>query len=184
MNKYANGADAEQLVLNLFESHNYYTTGTQSENLFPDGAPLLSSQSDKLRVPDFHALGHGDSFWIEVKQKAEVIETIVRSQKEHGIDSPNYSDYKQIADISGVPVWVFIFEEPTGKLLAGRVNRLSELDPIDATRCRQDYGNIMTYIPRHEFEQVRITDSQIPAELSLDIETQKGKLLPVIIQNI
>jgi hypothetical protein len=132
-------------------------------------------------MPDLHVVGHGTSLWAEIKQKDRILDTRARSQEEHGIDKPNWEHYRRLANESGVPVWLFIFEEPTGALLAGDISQLTSYPPIDEEKCKQYYGNVMTFVSREDLTQVRLLPEHIPPEYGHEVDIRAGTLLPVLL---
>lgn len=183
MSVYEQGEPAERLVESLFRRHQWKTTPARHHRSDGSGAPMLRNDGDPIRMPDIHVAGHGVSLWAEVKQKEEIEHTRVRSQDEHGIDTPAWKDYRRLADDSGLPVWIFIFEEDTGDLLAGDVAALPTYPPIDETRCIEHYGNLMTYIPRQSLTQIRVLPSHTPDDPSISPTMNEGRLLPQVINS-
>jgi len=147
---YSDGGDVERLVEQLFRNRGWKTVPARTQRINQNGAPLLRNKQKRnhLIMPDAFAIGYGRSVWAEMKKKCDgPVFTRTRGQHEHGIEKRQWSDYADVAATSGTPVWIFVFEVPSAKLLAGRVSELETLPPIDAAKTRQYYGEDMLFIP-------------------------------------
>jgi hypothetical protein len=104
-------------------------------------------------VPDLDISKDGVRRWAEVKTKAAATYTRVTGRYEHGVPKRHYESYLKVQEITGCPVWLFVYEENTGTILCGRLD--------DLARVRREYvGDKMSrggmvFFPRSAFKLYR-----------------------------
>ena len=168
------GIPAEKLVKNLLQIEGWRCLPAKHQRVDTDSAEIIEGDGDAVRNPDIFAIRNGEAVFVEVKQFGSPVKTRARNQYEHGIRRPKFEDYKTVASDSGIPLWIFIFESERGKLLASHISKLSELDPIDAERCKQEYGELVTYFPRTQLEKVSIGTEQVPKAFPFAVDLNVG----------
>ncbi len=89
------------------------------------GAPLAYAPLDSYRsnvvLPDLDVLRAGQRFFVEVKTKSQAV--LLRSENEyrHGIEQETFDHYVHAQRQLGVPIWLFIYEQSTGKVFVRSV---------------------------------------------------------------
>lgn len=115
-------------------------------------APKMHGVRLSLVIPDLDACRSGERFWVEVKTKWEATFTEKTQRLEHGISLRHYEHYQQVEKESGNPVWLFVLEERTGVILAGRLRDLAEHARIYKGWKMGQAG--MVFFPREKFKIV------------------------------
>jgi len=169
------GVPAEKLVKNMLQVEGWRCLPAKHQRVDTDSAEIIEGDGDAVRNPDIFAIRQGEAIFVEVKQFRSPVKTRVRSQYEHGIRKPKFEDYKTVANDSGIPLWIFIFESEHGRLLASHISELSELKPVHPKRCMQEYGELLTYFPRTELEKVSIASEHVPKAFPFAVEFNAGK---------
>lgn len=91
-----------------------------------DKAPRLQGYRVGHPVPDLDCAKDGNRRWVEVKTKTTTIFWRKTQKHQHGIDMPLLQHYRTVQAITGTPVWVAIYEEFSGCLLANTIDALGE----------------------------------------------------------
>jgi len=164
------GVEAERLVKNLLQAEGWRCLPAKHQRVNTDSAEIIEGEGDALRNPDIFAIGQGEAVFAEVKQFKEPVRTKARSRDEHGVRRAKIDDYESVASNSGIPVWLFIFESNVGELLVSRVSELTRCPPINAERCVDVYGEMVTYFPRSDLKTVNLYDGCIPKEFPFAVE--------------
>lgn len=171
---YEDGEDAELLVEQLLRREGWFTTPARTQRIGDDSAPMFVGESEKIIMPDLYAMRSGVAVWSEVKQFGKPVVTRKRDQEEHGIRSRKFEAYKRTARASGLPTYLFIFEEESGELLAADVSTLSSNPPINREACIAHYGELMSYFGRGEFTQVKLEKEHVPHSFGYSTELKTG----------
>ncbi len=113
-------------------------------------APRLKGIADSLIVPDLLLARGGESRWGEVKTKAKADFTYMTQRYEHGIPLRHYRHYLRVQHVTGIPVWLLIYELKTGALFWKSLDSLSWV-------CREYHGykmnsGGMAFFPRDIFD--------------------------------
>lgn len=85
---------------------------------------MIRGKTWSFRTPDLDAMKGGRRYWIEVKTKAHAVLNNSAGEYRHGIDRPCWNDYVMVAKESGTPVWIIIYEELSGDILAASTEEL------------------------------------------------------------
>lgn len=182
--QYSDGKPAELLVETVFRDAGWLITPARMHRIEHDSAPLFLGDDEKVIMPDVYAMGSGGAIWAEVKQFTEPVPTRKRSQKEHGVRSRKLADYKRTAELSGHPVWLFIFEEDTGQLLAADVDDVTKLPPINREACIAHYGEVVSFFARDEFTKILLRRRYAEKEhLPDNIDTSDGDPLSEVLSD-
>lgn len=179
---YEEGEDAELLVEQLLRQEGWFTTPARTQRIATDSAPMFDGRSEKIVMPDVYAMRSGQAVWCEVKQFEKPVFTRKRDQEEHGVRSRKFKEYKRTARISGLPTYLFVFEEQSGDLLVADVLNLPGLSPISRDACLAHYGELVTYFDKREFEQVRLKNAHVPPGFGHGVELDTGDRLNDILQ--
>lgn len=178
------GVEAERLVKNILQVEGWRCLPAKHQRVDTDSAEIIEGDADAVRNPDIFAIRQGEAVFVEVKQFRSPVKTRARNQYEHGIRRPKFDDYKTVVSESGIPLWIFIFESEHGKLLASHISKLSELEPIDARRCHEVYGELLTYFPRTELSKVGIASEQVPEDFPCKVEFNMGDEVNSVIEGV
>jgi hypothetical protein len=169
------GAEAEKLVENLLLKNGWSCMPAKHQRISTDSAEIINMEDDAVRNPDICAMRAGKTVFIEVKQFAQPVSVDVRGQDEHGIREPKFYDYIQVHQMSGVPLWLLIFETGSGVLLASKIDNVSRLPPIDDEACRDVYDELMVFFPRRELNPVNLSEVYKPDGFSFSLDTSGGE---------
>lgn len=154
------GKKAEALIEKQIEVSGWHHVG--DSQFGAGGAPMLRSDGEDLIRPDYLVMKGGQRVWIEVKGKSDSLpfEGISR----HGIERRNFEDYQKVADVSGNPCWLFIYEQSTGVVLCEDVCKL----PVASRRIKESYGaddpygEAMVFFNKTDFSLKKISRGDYP----------------------
>lgn len=125
--EFARGRKAEIEVAKWLQSRGWFVVPSYDYS-GADGAkpPRLQGKCIGFAIPDLDVAKEGIRHWVEVKLKGK--QTLYRKTGvlEHGISLRLYRHYKRVQEITGTPVWLFILEQDSGKLLAKKMDVLGE----------------------------------------------------------
>jgi hypothetical protein len=113
-------------------------------------APRMQFADFGLVIPDLDLCKGGKRRWGEVKTKFKADAHRKSGDYVHGIDRKHFDSYMSVERESGCPVFIFIVEESTGRILYGP---LSEL-PIHHTFDGYGKGG-MVYWNVTEFKELK-----------------------------
>jgi len=178
------GVEAEKLVKNTLQVEGWRCLPAKHQRVDTDSAEIIEGDGDAVRNPDIFAIRKGEAIFAEVKQFGSPVKTRARNQYEHGIRRPKFKYYKTVTEDSGIPLWIFIFEEQRGKLLASHISKLSELDPIDERRCKQVYGQLVTYFPRTQLNKISVGSDHVPKDFPIAVDLNVGEDLNSVIDGV
>jgi len=168
------GSEAEKLVEELLKNKGWGCMPAKHQRISTDSAEIINMKEDAVRNPDICAIRGGQVVFVEVKQFGNSVSVDVRGQEEHGIRKPKFYDYVKVHQMSGVPLWVFIFEEERGLLLGSQINQLSRLEPIDRESCRDVYGELVTFFPRSDLDIIKLSNNHAPDDFPFKLNTTDG----------
>jgi hypothetical protein len=178
------GVEAERLVKRMLQCEGWRCLPAKYQRLNEDSAEIIEGENDAVRNPDIFTMGHGEALFVEVKQFNSPVYTRARGQGEHGIRQPKFDDYKAVSDTSGIPLWIFILESGPGRVIASKVSDLPELDPISPQRCREEYGELLTYFPRTQMQEVSLKDDHVPDSFPIHLKTGQGQPLNDVLNGV
>ena len=112
-------------------------------------APKMEGEHFSFVIPDLDVANGGKRFWAEVKTKWEA--TLHRKSQtwEHGISLRHYRHYQRVEQETGAPVWLFVFEERSGEILAAKLSCLGPPRIYDGGKMGRDG---MAFWPRDQFK--------------------------------
>jgi hypothetical protein len=111
-----------------------------------DKPPRLQGLTEGHPVPDLDVARAGSRRWVEVKTKRSAVEYRRTGEWRHGVNLRHLESYRKVQQETGTEVWIAIYEESTGDLLAQTLSGLGE--PETGT----DRGTRMAYWPRDKFQ--------------------------------
>jgi hypothetical protein len=131
---------------------------------FAEGeAAMIRGGGDNGRIrPDFSVAKNGECVWVEVKGKKEVAE--YNGTERHGINLYNWQEYNRVANLTGNPCWLFVYEKSSGLLLCRDLEEL----PVANKRIKDNYagddpyGNDMVFFNKSDFNVKKIAKSTYP----------------------
>jgi hypothetical protein len=154
------GKKAEALIEEQIEVSGWHHVG--DSQFGAGGAPMIRGERDDQIRPDYSVMKRGKRVWIEVKGKTDWIpyEKVAR----HGIERENWEHYNRVADMSGDPCWLFIYEKSTGVVLCKDIADLPVADErIKESYPKDDpYGEDMVFFNKTDFRVKRIARAQYP----------------------
>lgn len=178
------GVAAERLVKKMLQTEGFQCLPARYQRINEDSAEIIEGDDEVFRNPDIFVMGHGEALFVEVKQFKSSVMTRVRGQHEHGIRQPKFEDYKAVSEVSGIPLWIFIVESGSGQVLASKISDLPELEPISASRCREEYGELLTYFPRKELKEINVRKDHVPDSLPLTVKTGQGQNMTDVLNGV
>lgn len=150
--EFQQGRSGERVVASHLQSKGWFIVPSYDYS-GEDGnkAPRLEGALASYVIPDLDASRDGRRIWVEVKTKTAATFTRVTQQYEHGISERHFKSYKQVQEITGTDVWLVIYEENEGAILAAKLDDLPE---PRKTRMKK-HGMTqepMVYFPRDAFK--------------------------------
>ncbi len=125
-----------------------------------DKAPRLYGLESNYVTPDLLISKAGRSFWLEVKTKQTYTVHELTGRKEHGFALRYYRDYLAVQKISGIDVWVCVYEEDSGELLFGLLDELAHRKRI-YPGDKMDAGGTIFFL-REDFQRYDETELSKP----------------------
>lgn len=110
-------------------------------------APCFEGENGDTTTPDLWLMKNGDTRWVECKRKEDYFTYRKEDIDQHGIDAPNWHEYRTAQKQTGDDVWLFIYE---------KVNRLvfaQKLDDIEITG-HYSYDDYESNAAKYENEMV------------------------------
>jgi len=144
------GRTGEKLVAELLQRQGWYVIPSYDYS-GEDGnkAPKLQGLSKAFPVPDLDVSKKGIRRWAEVKTKAAATYTRITQRYEHGIPKRHFNAYRQVQDITGCEVWLFVLEENTGEVLCASLDELDKYKRV-YDGSKMSWGG-MVFFPRDIF---------------------------------
>lgn len=148
--EFKRGRTGERMIASLLQKDGWFIIPSYDySGEDGDKAPRLEGLQAAYPVPDLDIARDGERRWAEVKTKAAATYTRITGRFEHGIPKRHFESYMRVQKITGCQVWLFIYEENTGKVLYGK------LDDLAAVRREYDGGKMsrggMIFFPRDAF---------------------------------
>jgi len=148
--EFLRGRNGEQLVAELVMRRGGFVIPSYDYSGSDNKAPRMQGLRDSHILPDLDVSKRGTRVWIEVKTKAAASYTRITKRLEHGIHRRHWDEYRKVQQITGTPVWLVIYEEATGDVLA------QAMDELDG--CRREAKGMapggMVFFPRDAFKVI------------------------------
>lgn len=154
--EFQRGRAGERLVADYLQRKGWYVIPSYDYSGEEEKAPRLEGLSEYHVVPDLDVSRDGERRWAEVKTKTAATFTHITQQLEHGVAKRHFENYQRVQEITGCPVYVFIYEEQSGALLVACLDSLAVHESRRESRmkkggCRQEQ---MIYFARSAFTEV------------------------------
>lgn len=137
-----------------------------------DNAPLVRAIEEANRMPDIFCIKSGRSCFVEVKYKSSGPEYINKNdQYEHFIDFPAWTDYHDIQKLSGIDVWLMIYEADVNDseshiLQRQEISGVTVADMWTEVDVKENngnkYGNPGVFTPRRDYMPINIGREHAP----------------------
>lgn len=161
--EYQLGNEGEQTVERYLQRNGWATIPKWKYS--GEGAPMLEAEGESTVLPDIEASNDGVTRLVEVKTKREThVQHNQGNQKQHGIDLRHWNHYRDAQQLTGIDVWLFIWEKHTGHLCIASVDFLDD-DVVIARRIERGdsgyraYSSEMIFWPRNQFRIVDVDES-------------------------
>ena len=145
------GHAVEQQIAELLKERGWYVIPSYDYSGDDDKAPRMQGSLACYVLPDLDVAKDGTRYWAEVKAKASATWTRKTQRYEHGIPRRHYLHYREVEEITGCRVFLFVYEEDTGAILVGALDELAE-EKREYTGGKMSYGG-MVFFPRDAFAQ-------------------------------
>jgi hypothetical protein len=124
--EFLRGRVAEQIVATFLQQRGWYIIPSYDYS-GEDGnkAPRIQGLYNGFVLPDLDIAKVGHRKWAEVKAKGRPTFTRITQTYDHGIGYRKWNHYRQIQQLTGCHVWLFIIEENSQLLLAESLDVLS-----------------------------------------------------------
>jgi Holliday junction resolvase-like predicted endonuclease len=117
----------------------------------PDGAAVMRLQDDFFVLPDWLVFSSTEPVWVEVKTKQSAREFRKENELRHCINEYHYDQYLEVERLSGFDVWLFIYEEDSGKILRAPLNWLLPAQFLRASQSSGAFQSDVVFFRRNEF---------------------------------
>jgi hypothetical protein len=171
------GRKAEALIESQIEAFGWHHVG--DSQFGATHAPMLRSSGSDLIRPDYLVMKGGNRVWIEVKAKTDSL--AFGTVERHGISTTKLESYQKVADVSGNPCWLFIYEKSTGVVLCEDIHKI----PVASQRVKErygpddPYGEGMVFFNRKDFNLVKISRDRYPTHFfgqdKLPLQNMEGE---------
>ena len=146
------GSAGERLVAALLQSRGWFILPAYDySGEGGNTAPRLQGELAGYVAPDILAARNGKCIWVEVKTKEHADYTRVTDRMEHGFSLRHLEAYRGIQEITGIPVWLAIYEEDTGDIRMERIDSLPEPRITDMKKGALNEGK-MAYFAQAAFK--------------------------------
>lgn len=106
------GADGEDLIFQWIRlTWGMVVTTTREFKHRGGGGPAMFQTSAHVILPDLIAFSTTDKKWVEVKRKSAWMRYRAAQRWETGMDTRLWENYKRVADVTGIPVWILFFHD-------------------------------------------------------------------------
>jgi Holliday junction resolvase len=136
----------------------------------PGNAALLQGADDSFVLPDLLSFNSRQRIWAEskVKEKSQLYRK--RNEYRHCIDEYNYKEYLAVQSLTGIPVWVFIYEEDTQKLIRAPLNWVPVVQRLSPEESDFKFDEPIVLFRRNDFIDtgVGVIDGEVETGLTID----------------
>ena len=88
-------------------------------------APKLHGPTNSYVFPDLQVFKNREINLVEIKTKTKPTYYRKREKNQHGIDLRHYNSYLKVKDITGLPVWLIVYEKSSQDILSAEISSLS-----------------------------------------------------------
>ncbi len=154
--EWAKGERGQDRVSELLKKNGWYVIDNAAFcGRNGDKAPRLRGRIRSYVTPDLLICKADHSVWLECKTKQTYTVHELTGRKEHGFALRYYRDYLAVQQISGIDVWVCVYEEDSGKLLFGLLEELAHRKRI-YPGDKMDAGGTIFFL-RTDFQPFQLT---------------------------
>lgn len=133
--KFKRGRNGEHYVADQLRARGWCVIPSYDYSGEDEHPPRMEGQAATYILPDLDVCRMGRRRWAEVKTKTGPCMGRISGELEHGIPLRHYEHYQAVQRESGCPVYLFIYEESSSKLIycklddlgRGRVSRSSAM---------------------------------------------------------
>jgi hypothetical protein len=152
--EFKRGRSGEKIVARLLQRRGWFVVPSYDySGEDGDKAPIMQGTTQSFVIPDLDVAQAGRRIWVEVKTKA--CANLHRKTKtyEHGIDLRHYQHYCRVQEETATPVWLFVFEEQSGYVLAASLTQLGAPRVYAGDKMGRDG---MAFFARNKFKVVEL----------------------------
>lgn len=123
---YKRGRNGEEVVAQLLMENGWHIipsydfTGDDANK-----APRLKGKGSHFAIPDLDISRDGERLWAEVKTKEKPDWYRKGQAWVHGMSLRLWNGYKRVQEITGTPVWIYVYEEESGWVIRQLLDRLA-----------------------------------------------------------
>jgi hypothetical protein len=143
------GRNGEKIVGALLNQRGFFVIPSYDYSGEDDKAPRMHGPDTDHVLPDLDTARTGERYWAEVKTKAAPTLHRGSGVLEHGVSLRLWREYWQVQEITGCTVFLFVYEEGSGDVLA------RSLAKLDRVKRLYDGGKMgrhgMVFFPRSAF---------------------------------
>jgi hypothetical protein len=148
--QFKRGRGGEQFVADQLRARGWSVIPSYDYSGEDDHPPRMEGQAAAYILPDLDVCRQGQRRWAEVKTKTVPSMGRISGEPEHGIPLRHYEHYQAVQRESGCPVYLFIYEEASRKLI---YRKLDELGPGRISRSStMSRGGMIYWLRRQFFE--------------------------------
>lgn len=143
------GRSGEKVVAALLNRRGFFVVPSYDYSGEDDKAPKMHGPDADHVLPDLDLARLGRRYWGEVKTKAEPTFHRLTGRWEHGICLRLWREYWRVQEITGAPVYLFVYEESSGDVLTRSLAKLDAAKRVYAGGRMGRHG--MVFFPRSAF---------------------------------
>lgn len=143
------GRNGEKIVGALLNHRGFFVIPSYDYSGEDDKAPRMHGPDVDHVLPDLDIARTGERYWAEVKTKGAPTLHRMSGVMEHGLSLRLWREYWQVQNITGCTVFLFIYEECTGAVLARSLLKLDKVKRVYEGGRMGPHG--MVFFPRAAF---------------------------------
>ncbi len=154
------GQNGEQVVALMLKKKGWFVVPVHElTGEAKDKAPAMEGHRNRIVLPDLDVCRDGMRRWVEVKTKDKADYTRITKRLEHGIAQRLYEQYIEVQRLSGCEVWLAVYEETTGEVIARSLNKLEPYKRLDNGDKMERGG--MIFFPRDQFHPLGQVETNV-----------------------
>jgi len=151
------GESGEDVVIAFLKSKGWHIVPSRDYNKDKGGskAPCLQGETTGFILPDLDiSCPRRGRRWVEVKTYNTSPFNRAHKINVHGVNVRHYRDYRSVEQITGAPVWLFVYEIAKGILLSAKLFNLQQY-PCLCLSCRNgNTSRCLVYFNRADFHSI------------------------------
>lgn len=148
--QFKRGRNGERFVSDQLRAAGWCVIPSYDYSGDDDHPPRMEGQAATYILPDLDICRQGHRRWAEVKTKTVPSMGRISGELEHGIPLRHFEHYQAVQHESGCPVYLFIYEESSRKLI---YRKLDELGPGRVSHSWAMSRGGMIYWLRRQFHE-------------------------------